>query len=135
MTHSHAAGTATATATTTAAWGLRIASALSVVFIVLQGVTAGEILSRSRTALLLHAGGAIVVHVLTGLTVIAAFLVMRQASGPRWPLVLAVVVFIVGFIQAALGDAGILAVHVPLAMLLLIGAVMVMLSSFWRARA
>ncbi len=133
MTHSHAADVATAT--TTAAWALRVASTLAVVFIVVQGVTAGEILSRSRTALALHAGGAIVVHVLTGLTVIAAFLVMRQGSAPRWPLVLAVVVFIVGFIQAGLGDAGILAVHVPLAMLLLIGAVIVMVSSFWRARA
>jgi hypothetical protein len=134
MTHSHAA-TETATATSTAARALRVVSTLAVVFIVLQGVTAGEILSRSKVALSLHFTGAIVVHVFTGLTLIAAFLVMRQGSAPRWPTVLSVVVFIVGFVQAAVGEAGILAVHVPLAMLLLVGAVAVMLSSFWPTRA
>jgi hypothetical protein len=134
MTHSHAA-TESATATSTAAKALRVVSTLAVVFIVLQGVTAGEILSRSKVALSLHFDGAIVVHVFTGLTVIAAFLVMRQGSAPRWPTVLAVIVFIVGFVQAAVGEAGILTIHIPLALLLLVGAVTVMLWSFWPTRA
>ena len=43
---------------------LRVASTAAVVIIVLQGVTAGEILSRSRVAETLHFGGAFVVHLL-----------------------------------------------------------------------
>ena len=40
-----------------------------------------------------------------------------------WPTGIAVAVFAAGFAQAAFGEAGMLAVHVPLAMLLLVGAV------------
>jgi F0F1-type ATP synthase epsilon subunit len=38
-------------------------------------------------------------------------------------------------VQAAVGEAGILAIHIPLAMLLLVGSVTVMLWSFWPTRA
>jgi hypothetical protein len=48
--------------------------------------------------------------------------------------VVAVAVFVAGFAQAAFGEAGILAVHVPLAMLLLVGAVLVMGWSYARLR-
>jgi uncharacterized membrane protein HdeD (DUF308 family) len=78
----------------------------------------------------LHFNGAIVVHVVTGLTALVAFLVARRERGPWWPTVLAVVVFVVGFAQAAIGEAGMLAVHIPLAMLLLVGAATVMVWSF-----
>ena len=59
---------------------LRVASTAAVVIIVLQGVTAGEILSRSRVAETLHFGGAFVVHLCTGLTALAAFLLARGAG-------------------------------------------------------
>jgi ammonia channel protein AmtB len=112
---------------------LRVVATVSVLFIVLQGVTAGEILSRSRTAESLHYAGAYAVHLFTALTAVAAYLVLRQRQGPRWPTVAAVVIFVIGFVQAAVGEAGILAVHVPLAMLLLVGAVLVMGWSFARS--
>ena len=130
MTHSSAAETTTSTAGATATRALRVVATLSVLMIVLQGVSAGEILSRNRSAESLHFGGAIVVHVLTGLTALVAVLIARRERGPWWPTAIAVVVFAVGFAQAAIGEAGILAVHVPLAMLLLVGAVTVMLWSF-----
>jgi hypothetical protein len=113
---------------------LRIVATLSVLLIIVQGVTAGEILSRSRVAESLHYDGAFVVHALTALTAIAAFLVMRQRGGPWWPTVVALVIFVVTFVQAAVGEAGILSVHVPLAMLLLVGAVLVMGWSFARTQ-
>ena len=131
MTHSHAAETVASNSGTTVTRALRVVATLSVLMIVLQGVSAGEILSRNRAAEALHFDGAIVVHVLTGLTALVAFLVARRDRGTWWPTVLAVVVFVVGFIQAAIGEAGILAVHVPLAMLLLVGAATVMVWSFW----
>jgi len=113
---------------------LRVASTAAVVIIVLQGVTAGEILSRSRVAVSLHFAGAFAVHAFTALTAVAAFVVMRQRRTSSWPTVVAAAVFVLGFVQAALGEAGILAVHVPLAMLLLVGAVLVMAWSFARTR-
>jgi hypothetical protein len=138
VTRSSAAETAAATAAETARPAvltvLRVVATASVVMIVLQGVSAGEILARSRVAVTLHFGGAFAVHLLTGLTALLAYLVARRRRTPRWPTAVAVAVFVVGFAQAALGDTGILAVHVPLAMLLLVGAVLVMGWSFARPR-
>ena len=111
---------------------LRVASTAAVVIIVLQGVTAGEILSRSRIAVTLHFGGAFAVHICTGLTALAAFLLARRRQVSWWPTGIAVAVFVVSFAQAAFGDLGLLAVHVPLAMLLLVGAVVVMAWSYAR---
>lgn len=130
MTRSHAASAVSPAVVTL----LRVLAALSVLMIVVQGVTAGEILSRSQTAAMLHSGGAIVVHVLTGLTAIAAFLVVRATGGPWWPPILAAVLFVVTFLQAALGSGGIMAVHVPLAMICLVGAVWLLVWSFAAGR-
>jgi uncharacterized membrane protein len=123
---------ATETASPTALRALRAAATAAVVMIVLQGVTAGEILSRSRVAETLHFGGAFAVHALTGLTAVAAFLVARRRRVSWWPTGIAVAVFVVSFAQAAFGEAGILSVHVPLAMVLLVGSVTVMAWSFAR---
>ena len=128
MTHSSAGETVASSATLTRA--LSVLATLSVLMIVVQGVTAGQILSRDRGAEALHSVGAIVVHVLTGLTALVAILIARRSRDAWWLTGIAVVVFIVTFIQAALGDAGILSVHVPLAMLLLVGAATVMIWSF-----
>jgi len=111
---------------------LRVLATLSVLCIVLQGVTAGALLSPGGGGLGLHAAGAIVLHVLTGLTVVAAFLLRRAAGGAWWPVVLAGVVFVLTFLQALAGDNGNLVVHVPLALLLLVGAVWVAAWSFAR---
>jgi hypothetical protein len=111
---------------------LRVAATAAVVVIVLQGVTAGEILSRSRIAVTLHFGGAFAVHICTGLTALAAFLLARRRQVSWWPTGIAVAVFVVSFAQAAFGDLGLLSVHVPLAMLLLVGSAVVMAWSYAR---
>jgi hypothetical protein len=105
---------------------LQVTAALTVLCILVQGATAGQILSRDKAALSLHAGGAIVMHVLSALVVVAAFLHWRASRGPLWPTVLAAVVFVAGFLQAYLGHAGVMSVHVPLAMLILVVAVWVL---------
>lgn len=125
MTHSAATGTAAPGAGSTVQRALRVVATLSAASIVGQGVSAGLILSRAAAGDALHFGGAVVVHVLTGLTALLVYLAVRRGRGPWWPVVLAAVVFVVGFVQAAVGEAGLFAVHVPLAMLLLAGAVTV----------
>ena len=105
---------------------LQVTASLTVLGIVVQGVTAGQLLSRNKAALPLHAGGALVLHVLTALTVLAAFLHWRATRGPLWPTVVAAVVFVLCFLQAYVGNAGVMSVHVPLALLLFGAAVSVL---------
>jgi hypothetical protein len=101
---------------------LRLAAALSVLAFIGQGATAGELLMRHAAALEYHQVGAIVLHVFTALTAIAAFLLWRRSHAPLWPPVLAVIVFVATLCQAALGHVGILYLHVPLALLLMLGS-------------
>ncbi|GAA1865026.1 hypothetical protein GCM10009836_51650 [Pseudonocardia ailaonensis] len=118
--------------TTTTLNAVRVLATLSVLCIVCQGITAGALLSPGGGGLAVHQIGAIVLHVLTGLTLIAAFLYRRARGGAWWPVVLAGVVFVVTFLQALAGDNGNLMVHVPLALALLVGAVWVAAWSFAR---
>jgi hypothetical protein len=108
---------------------LQVAAALTVLCMLVQGVTAGQLLSRDEGALSLHGGGAIVMHVLSAVATIATFLHWRATRGPLWPTVLSAVVFVGSFVQAYLGEAGVMSVHVPLAMVLTACAVAVVVWS------
>ncbi|WP_181784895.1 hypothetical protein [Pseudonocardia pini] len=127
-------GAATRTAPSGLVTALRVTAVLAVLVIVVQGVTAGEILGQSRSAEMLHNLGAYGVHAFTGLAMIAAVLVVRATGARPWPAVLAAVVFVVTFPQAALGSYGVMVVHVPLAMVLLVGSVWVLVWSFTGTR-
>ena len=111
------------------ALAVRVTSALAVVSILWQGATAGGILMHSHTSRELHEAGAIGVHVLTGLAAVAAFLLWRATRGPRWPMVLAAVVFVASFVQAALGDDETMWAHVPGALILMLGAAAVLVQA------
>ena len=105
---------------------LQIAAALSVLTIVWQGASAGEFLMRHRTALEYHQAGAIALHVFTAVTAITAFVLSRAVRGPRWPTVLAAVVFLASIVQAALGHEATLYLHVPLALVVMLGSAWVL---------
>ena len=109
---------------------LQAAAALTVLCILVQFVTAGQLLSQNEGALSLHGGGAIVMHVVSAVATLAAFLHWRASRGPLWPTVLSAVVFVGSFVQAYVGDEGMMSVHVPLAMLLSGFAVAVMVWAF-----
>jgi len=110
---------------------LRVTATLTVLVLLWQFVTAGGFVGRpgGGTAEGLHATGAIVLHVASGLAMIAAALLWR-AGAALWPTVVAAVVFVLTFVQAYVGSHGPLAVHVPGAMVLTIGAVLVAAWSF-----
>lgn len=101
---------------------LRAFSLLSVLNILFQGVTAGRILMESSEALGFHEAGAIALHVLTGLAMIAAGEYWRSTRGAVWPVIVTASVFIASFVQAAYGSQHTLYIHVPLALGLLFGA-------------
>lgn len=105
---------------------VQAATGLSVLVVAAQFVTAGQLLSGGEGAEGLHAAGAIALHVVQGLVVLAAFVLQRATRGPLWPTALAVLSFVVGFAQAWTGDHAGLAVHVP-------GAVITTVVTVWLA--
>jgi CHASE2 domain-containing sensor protein len=67
-----------------------------------------------------HGVGAIALHATTGLLLLATVLHGRRTQ-VWWPTALAGAVFVSTFVQAALGSAGSITTHVPLALLLTVG--------------
>ena len=111
---------------------LRAFSVLTVLNLVWQFATAGPMVppGNYRGTLELHAVGAIVLHVLTGLVAAAVLLLWRTGRASVGLAALAVVVFGLTFAQAALGDDATMWLHVPGAMILTIGAVWLLTWSF-----
>jgi hypothetical protein len=100
---------------------LQVGTALSLLVMLWQFVSAGQIMSGAD-ATGRHGAGAIALHLVTGLTLAATVLHARR-SGTWWPVGLAAVVFVLTFIQAGLGSSGTVAVHVPLALGITAGVV------------
>ena len=139
MTHSTQAASATGHGSRTAGGGLsllravQVTAVLALLNLVLQYVTAGQILPRGGPAFGVHATGAIVLHVVTGALALTAILYARAERGPWWPPVVAALVFVCSFVQAWFGDEGNLKAHVPGAMVLTVGIVWLTAWSFTRA--
>src|SRR3954453_21591636 len=104
---------------------------LSLLALVWQFATAGGIVSGAQ-ATGIHGAGAVALHVPTGLLAVATLLHAR-AGGARWPVVVAVLVFVCTFVQAALGDAGVMTAHVSGALVLTVGTVWLTAWAFRRA--
>lgn len=101
---------------------LRTFALLSTVNVLLQGATAGETLMKNQEAHKLHEIGAVGTHIFSGLTLIAALLYWRSARGSSWPSIIAALLFVGTFVQAAYGHGRTLYIHVPLALFILLGA-------------
>jgi hypothetical protein len=107
---------------------VQVGAAVSLLVLLWQFISAGQIMTGAD-ATGGHGAGAIVLHVVTGLTAIAAALHARR-SGVTWPLFLAGAVFVLTFVQAYLGSSGTIAVHVPLALVITGGVVWLAAWSF-----
>jgi hypothetical protein len=113
---------------------LQVGAVLTLASLAFQYVTAGQLFPDGGPEEL-HAGGAIVLHVLSGLTALAAVLLWRRgAVAVRMPA-LAAVVFVLTFVQAATGGRDTLWIHVPGAMVVTVGAVWVAVWAFSRSIA
>ena len=112
---------------------LRAVAVLATLGVLYQAATAGRILMQNEAAVEWHGGGAIALHVLTGLMTVAAFLHMRASRGPWWPAALSAVVFAATFVEASYGHEDSLWIHVPLALVLTIGTVWVTAWAFTRS--
>ncbi|GAA3562159.1 hypothetical protein GCM10022419_048550 [Nonomuraea rosea] len=94
----------------------KVVAALSTLSVLVQAVTAGQLMSGGGASL--HGTGAGAVHVLGLVQVVVAVLVWRPGRGVGWPALVSVAVLLLGFLQSALGGSGAVAVHVPLGMTL-----------------
>ncbi|WP_051441501.1 hypothetical protein [Arthrobacter sp. H14] len=109
---------------------LRITAMASVLALVFQFVTAGQILAIGPSATALHGGVAIAIHIIFGLTVLAAAIHWRSQHGAVWPVMVVAVSFVLSFFQAHFGSTGAMSLHVPIAVVLTIGIVWVTAWSF-----
>ena len=110
---------------------LRSLAVASVAVLAWQFVTAAGLLTGGDVGP--HGTGAIVLHVVTGLTTLAAVW-LGAVRGPWWPAVLAAAVFAFTFVQASFGEISGLSVHVPGAMALTVGSVWLAAWGFLRLR-
>lgn len=101
---------------------LQVLAALSVLSVLAQFITAGQLFPSGGPEEL-HAAGAIVLHVISGLTAVVAVVLWRQGTISLGLMILAVLVFGYTFVQAAIGGYQTLYIHVPGAMLLTGGVV------------
>lgn len=111
---------------------VQVTAVLTVLNLLWQFVSAGELIGRLGNEAWKepHGTGAIVLHVLSGLAMLAAAALWRLRGAPLWPTVLAAVVFVLSFVQAYLGEGRTLWLHVPGAMVLTVGAVWLAVWSF-----
>ena len=111
------------------------ASLLAVLSVLFQFITAGQLFSPGGGPEAAHSAGAIVLHVVSGLAAVAAFLLWRRKDISTGTLVLAVLVFGFTFVQAAMVGRSSLYVHVPGAMMLTAGVTWLLVAALRSRRA
>ena len=107
---------------------VQAAAALSVLVLLWQFLSAGRILV-GEDAIGGHGAGAIALHVTTGL-LLAATVLLGRRTRVWWPAALAATVFVLTFVQAALGSSSSITTHVPLALVVTVGVVWLAAWSF-----
>jgi hypothetical protein len=120
---------AATTAPTTLLRVLQGATVLTALNVLLQFITAGQLFPDGGPEEL-HSGGAISLHVFSGVAALAAIALWRKQHTTTTLPVLAVVVFLATIAQAAVGGRDTLWVHIPGAMVLTAGVVWLLISVF-----
>ncbi len=101
-------------------WPLfRVIVLLELLSLLLQTVTAGQLLGRGSLGSL-HGAGATLVHLFALLLLVAAILLFRPGHGPAWPIAAAVVILVGGMLQSALGGSGTIMAHVPVGVTIIV---------------
>ncbi|MEU8796071.1 hypothetical protein [Spirillospora sp. NPDC048819] len=109
---------------------LKASAAFLATAMLVQGITAGQLLDGAENGLEMHRGTTGVVIVALLVTIVAALLV-RRGGGSARPLAGSLVAAVLTGAQMALGNSGETAVHVPLGVALMgIGTALV--TQVWR---
>lgn len=92
----------------------KIFAAVNVVAVLVQAVTAGQLLGGAGSAT--HGMGAGAVHAAALILLIIGVLMWRPGRGPGWPALASLAILLLGFAQSATGGSGAVTLHVPLGM-------------------
>jgi hypothetical protein len=113
-----------------AVWSLRTVVLAVAVLVLLQPVLAGRFISGDAGMLGVHSTVAGFITALAFLQFAAAILVWRPGQGPSWPIWASLAFFLAAEVQAALGYARAVGLHIPLGVLLF-GFAVVMVIATW----
>ncbi|WP_020580304.1 hypothetical protein [Actinopolymorpha alba] len=97
---------------------LRILVPLLAAAILLQAISAGQILSGNTAMRALHSAGMLLVLLLAILQLVAAILVWRPGRGPGRMVGSSIGLIVAIIVQAALGAAHVRGLHIPLGVLI-----------------
>ena len=131
MTTTATARRTTTTTTTGLVRGVQAFAALSVLTVLFQFITAGQLFPQGGPAGA-HAAGAIVLHVVSGVAAVLAVIGWRRGQLSLRLTVLAVVVFAYSLLQAAWGGRSSLWIHIPGAMVMAAGVVWLFIATLRR---
>ncbi|WP_020576949.1 hypothetical protein [Actinopolymorpha alba] len=116
-----------------AVWSLRGPALLVTLLILAQPVFAGLFVTGDVGMLDLHSATASFLVALLFFQVVAAILVWRPGRGPAWPIAASAAAFVLAELQAGLGYARVVALHIPLGVLLF-GLSVAFLITLWSPR-
>ena len=114
-------------------WPLRVTSSLAALFLFNQAVFAGQFLAGAFPALQSHRDNATYAGIAVLVAAAAAVLIRWPGGGPIWPAPAFLALFGLIAAQIALGFGRVLAVHIPLGVTIILGALLLAAWS-WRYR-
>ncbi|WP_283135099.1 hypothetical protein [Rhizohabitans arisaemae] len=117
-----------------AKWSLRVLAMAVTLLALVQPVLAGLFVTGDVGMLDLHGMIASFLVVLAFLQIIASILAWRPGRGPAWPVSVSIGIFVVIELQAALGYARAIALHIPVGVLLF-GLLVALLIAVWSPRS
>ena len=101
---------------------MRVTSTVSAVLLFDQAIFAGQFMSGSYDALLIHRENATYSGISVLVVAVAAVLVRWPGRGPWWPIAACLGIFALVALQIVLGFARALTLHVPLGVLTILAA-------------
>jgi hypothetical protein len=98
---------------------LRAVSVLVLVQVLLQAALAGGFITGQVSLLGLHSANGILLFLTSGLLVVVAVLLVRPGRGPWWPIVLTTALWFLIAVQAGIGFARLVGLHIPIGVALM----------------
>jgi hypothetical protein len=111
-----------------------VAITCEAVFALAQAVLAGGFLAGHYDFLAMHKENATITGIAGIVVILTAVLLWKPGGGPGWPIAVSAVLFAAEAGQIILGYGRVLAVHVPLGVLIIVG-IGTLLMWAWRAPA
>ncbi|MET0418874.1 MAG: hypothetical protein ABW022_22895, partial [Actinoplanes sp.] len=98
---------------------LRGVSVLVLLQVLVQAALAGGFITGQVSLLGLHSANGILLFLTSGVLVVGAVLLVRPGRGPWWPIALTAGIWLLIAVQAGLGFARLVGLHIPIGVTLM----------------